>query len=36
MTVGSFQIYVKNVTLTGVLQIEVHVFPKTSILIFFV
>ena len=33
MTVGSFQVFVKIVTL---MQVKVHVFPKTSILIFFV
>ena len=33
MTVGSFQVFIKNVTLTCVFQVEVHVFPKTSICI---
>ena len=36
MTVGSFHGFIKIVTLTRVLHVEVHVFPKTSILIFFV
>ena len=33
MTMGSFQVFMKNVTLTRVLQVKVHVFPKTSIFI---
>ena len=33
LTVGSFQVFIKNVTLTCVLQVEVHVFPKTMIFI---
>ena len=33
MTVGSFQVFIKRVTLTCVLQVKVHVFPKTSIFI---
>ncbi len=33
MTVGSFQIFIKNVTLTRVLQVRVHIFSKTSIFI---
>ena len=31
MTVGSFQVFIKIVTLICVLQVRVHVFPKTSI-----
>jgi hypothetical protein len=34
MTVGSFQVFIKNVTLTCNLQVKVHVFPKTMIFIF--
>ena len=34
MTVGSFHVFIKIVTLTRVLQVRVHVFPKTSIFIF--
>ena len=28
MTVGSFQVFIKNVTLTRVLQVKINVFPK--------
>ena len=31
MTVGSFQVFIKIVTLTRDLQFKVYVFPKTSI-----
>ena len=34
MTVGSFQVFIKIVTLTRVLQVKDNVFPKTSIFIF--
>ena len=34
MTVGSFHVSIKIVTSTCVLQVKVHVFPKTSIFIF--
>ena len=34
MTVGSFHVFIKIVTLTRVLQVKVHVFPKTSIFVF--
>ena len=34
MTVGSFQVFIKSVTLTSVLQVRVRVFPRTSISIF--
>ena len=30
MTVGAFHVFIKIVTLIGVLQVNVHVFPKTS------
>ena len=33
MTVGSFLVFIKRVTLTRVLQVRVHVFPKTVIFI---
>ena len=33
MTVGSLQIFIKNVTLRGVLQVRVHVFRKTMVFI---
>ena len=36
MTVGSYRVFIKIVTLICNLQVKVHVFPKTSILIFFV
>jgi len=29
MTVGSFHVFAKIVTLTGVLHVKAHVFPKT-------
>ena len=35
MTVGSFQVFIKRVTLTRVPQVKVHDFPKTSIFILF-
>ena len=34
MTVGSFQVFIRKMTLARVLQVKVHVFPKTSIFIF--
>ena len=34
ITVGSFQVFIKKLTLARVLQVKVHVFPKTSIFIF--
>ena len=34
MTVGSFQVFIKIVTLTRVSQVEVHIFRKTSIFVF--
>ena len=34
MTVGSFQVFIKKLTLAHALQVKVHVFPKTSIFIF--
>ena len=34
MTVGSFQVFMKNVTLTRVLQVKVLISHKTSIFIF--
>jgi hypothetical protein len=34
MTLGSFQVFMKNVVLTRNLQVEVYVFPKTQISIF--
>ena len=33
MAVGSLQVFIKNVTLTSVLQVKVHVSPKTLIFI---
>ena len=33
MTVGSFQVFIKRVTLTRVLQVKVNVLPKTSMFI---
>jgi hypothetical protein len=36
MTEGSLQIFIKNATLTGVLQVRVHVFRKTMLFIHFV
>ena len=33
MTVGSFQMFINNVTLTGVLQVRGHVLRKTMIFI---
>jgi hypothetical protein len=36
MNVGSFQVFIQNVTLTCVLQVKVYVFSKTSISSFFV
>ena len=36
MTVGSFQVFIKIITLICNLQVKVHVFPKTSISMFFV
>ena len=34
LTVGSFQVFIKIMTLIRVLHVKVHVFPKTSIFIF--
>ena len=34
MTVGSFQVFIKRVTLTRLLQVEVHIFLKNVIFIF--
>ena len=36
MIVGTFEVFVKNVTLTSVLQVKVHVFPRTYIFILYV
>jgi hypothetical protein len=32
--VGSFQVFIKHMTLTCVLQVKVHVFQKTVIFMF--
>ena len=34
MTMGSFQVFIKIVALTNVLQVKVQIFPKTSTFIF--
>ncbi len=34
MTVGSFQVFIKRVTLTRVLHVKVNVFPNTLIFMF--
>ena len=34
MTVGSFQVFINNMTLTRVLQVKADVLPKTSVFIF--